>query len=277
MNKVVEKNYAMILKKYKPVSSDEESLLFEKVAQGDIEARNKLISANLRFVVTMAFRNKSKGDINELISAGNIGLIKAIEKFDPSKGFKFTTYAAWWINEAIDRLTNKENELIYVPVGVVGKIKSIKAIIARLSHELNRYPTYDEIAAESNLSAEKVEEYLNYSYGLNSGDDHDEDSQSIFDTMKDDALAVEDHLYEEQVDGRIKAAIEMLTEREQFIVKSLYEVGNYESGLTFLELGKSLNISRERVRQINIKALDQLKEYLADMNDMDNIQQAWSY
>ena len=260
-----------MLKNNKLIAYDEELLLFEKVAQGDIRARNKLVEANLRFVVKIAYRNQSKGDINDLISAGNIGLIKAVEKFDAYKGFKFTTYAAWWITEAIDRISNTENELIYVPVGVASKIRSINGIKARLTYELNRHPTYDEIATESKLSTEKVKEYLSYNYKLNSGDD---DHHSIFDVMKDSGMTAEEHLYDEQVDGRIKSAIEMLTEREQFIVKSLYAVDTEKSSLTLTEIGESLDISRQRVRQINVKALECLKEYLADINDN---QQTWSH
>jgi RNA polymerase sigma factor (sigma-70 family) len=272
MNKTIDKNYASMLKNNKLIAHDEELLLFEKVAQGDIRARNKLVEANLRFVVKIAYRNQSKGDINDLISAGNIGLIKAVEKFDVYKGFKFTTYAAWWITEAIDRISNTENELIYVPVGVAAKIRSVNAIKARLTHELNRRPTNYEIAVESNLSAEKVEEYLSYNYKMKSDDDHD--CQSIFDVMKDSGMTAEEHLFDEQVDGRIKSAIEMLTEREQFIVRSLYAVDTENSSLTLTEIGELLDISRQRVRQINVKALERLKEYLADMNDN---QQSWSH
>lgn len=266
-NKGIEKSYALILNNNKLLSKQDELLLFQKVALGDMDARNKLVSANLRFVVTIALRNQSKGDINDLISAGNVGLIKAIEKFDLSKGFKFTTYAAWWINESIDRVSNNENDLIYVPIGVAGKIRIINAITSRLTQELGRHPTYDEIAAESTLSIEKIKQYLDYDYNFNCGDDHgdEEDHKSIFDIMKDDCLPVEDDLHNEQVRDRIASALEMLTEREQYIVKSMYEIDS-DDALTLTEIGKTLNISRERARQINVKALERLKKYLADIH-----------
>lgn len=260
--------YASALSKRKSLNADQQKELFEKKDNGDMKARNKLIEGNLRLAVSVALRSKvhknSSMDIMDVISMANIGLIKAVDKFEHNKGFKFSTYAFWWINEAIERTSSNENSLVYIPFDVSQKIKVVHAIANRLSNELSRAATHEEIAAEAKLTASKVAKLLSYSYTMVSGEDKEEDSTSEFDTISSDEN-IEDKISKEQITDRIKAAINSkeFSDKERMIINSVYEIDTEVR--TLGEIGAIVNLSRERVRQISVNTLAAITAQLSDI------------
>ena len=244
------------------LTNEEEQELSERMAQGDVQARKRLSEANLRLVVSIAKRYVGRGmQFLDLIQEGNLGLIKAVEKFDHTKGFKFSTYATWWIRQAITRAIADQARTIRIPVHMVETINNVKKVSSQLLHKNGHEPSAEEIAAELDMSVDKVREILRVSQepvSLETPIGEEEDSH-LGDFIPDDdapspADAASHTLLKEQLSG----VLSTLTPREEKVLRLRFGLEDGRSR-TLEEVGKEFNVTRERIRQIEAKALRKLR------------------
>ena len=244
------------------LTNEEEQELSERMAQGDVQARKRLSEANLRLVVSIAKRYVGRGmQFLDLIQEGNLGLIKAVEKFDHTKGFKFSTYATWWIRQAITRASADQARTIRIPVHMVETINKVKKVSSQLLHKNGHEPSAEEIAAELDMSVDKVREILRVSQepvSLETPIGEEEDSH-LGDFIPDDdapspADAASHTLLKEQLSG----VLSTLTPREEKVLRLRFGLEDGRSR-TLEEVGKEFNVTRERIRQIEAKALRKLR------------------
>ena len=258
------------------LSLDEELELSKRVAEGDVEAKNKLAESNLRLVVSIAKRYVGRNlAFLDLIQEGNMGLMKAVDKFDASKGYKFSTYATWWIRQAITRAIADQAKTIRVPVHMVETINKLKRAQRQLTLELNREPTEEELAKALNTTEDKVREIIKISLDPLSLETPigEEDDSHLGDFVKDDSsLSPEEYAINEVLKDEISELLLTLTEREEQVIKLRFGLID-GTCRTLEEVGTIFGVTRERIRQIEAKALrklrhpsrsKKLKDYLVD-------------
>ena len=244
------------------ISAEEEVALAKKIKKGDDEALSKLIRANLRFVVSVSKQYQNQGlTLPDLINEGNLGLIKAAQKFDETRGFKFISYAVWWIRQAILQALAEQSRIVRLPLNKIGSINKVNNAFARLEQEFQREPTALEIAEILDMAPKEVREALKVNTRHISMDAPlvSEEENTLYDVMlSSDSSSPDANLLDESLQQEIKRSLSTLSARESDILKLYYGLGG-EPPYSLEEIGKLFSLTRERVRQIKEKAIKRLK------------------
>ena len=245
------------------LSFEEEKHYAQLAAQGDVEAKNKLIEANLRLVISLAKHYQGCGlSFQDLIQEGNIGLIKAADKFDVEKGFRFSTYASWWIKQAISRAIADQSRTIRIPVHMTENISKVKKAERDLTTKLNREPSIEELASALSLSVEDLAEIKSYmmdttSLDIQVGDE--DDGTTIASFVEDTKFTNPADTIAKEADAEVvNAVLGTLSEREADVLRRRFGIG-FNHPMTLEDIGKEYGLSRERIRQIESKALRKLR------------------
>lgn len=243
------------------VSADEEVILAQKIKMGDRKALEKLTQANLRFVVSVAKQYQNQGlSLPDLINEGNLGLIKAARRFDETRGFKFISYAVWWIRQSILQALAEQSRIVRLPLNQVGSLNKINKAFARFEQENERTPSPEELAKVLDLPKEKVADTLRVSgrhVSVDAPFAEGEDNSLLDVLVNNDSPNADRSLINESLSTEVDRALSTLTERERDIVKYFFGIGTAE--MTLEEIGEQFGLTRERVRQIKEKAIRRLR------------------
>ena len=243
------------------ITVEEEVELAQRIRKGDQKALEKLTRANLRFVVSVAKQYQNQGlSLPDLINEGNLGLIKAAEKFDETRGFKFISYAVWWIRQSILQALAEQSRIVRLPLNQVGSLNKINKAFSRFEQENERRPSPEELADSLDLPAEKVADTLRVSGRHISVDAPfvEGEDNSLLDVLVNDGSPIADRtLINESLSTEVERALSTLTERERDIIKLFFGINTQE--MTLEEIGEKFGLTRERVRQIKEKAIRRLR------------------
>ncbi len=255
--------YLQEIGQYQLLTPDQEVTLARRIKDGDQEALHRLTRANLRFVVSVAKKYQGQGlSLADLINEGNYGLIKAAQRFDETRGFKFISYAVWWIRQAILQALAEQSRVVRLPLNRIGTISKIRKTSAKLAQKHERTPNIEELAKELEVDVEKVREAMQHTGRHLSMDApfNEDDDNSLLDVLPDeDDDTPDDPLMDESLKIDIERALSMLHPREAEITRLYFGIGR-EHPLTLEEIGQRFNLTRERVRQIKEKALRKLRQ-----------------
>jgi len=245
------------------LSPEKEVELARRIKEGDRKALHELTRANLRFVVSVAKKYQGQGlSLADLINEGNYGLIKAAQRFDETRGFKFISYAVWWIRQAILQALAEQSRVVRLPLNRIGTISKIRKTSAKLAQIHERAPNFEELAMELGVDVEKIREAMQHTGRHLSMDApfNDDDENSLLDVLPhEDSLSPDETLMDESLKIDIERALSMLHPREAEITRLYFGIGR-EHPLTLEEIGQRFNLTRERVRQIKEKALRKLRQ-----------------
>ena len=243
------------------ISVEEEVELAQRIRQGDRKALEKLTKANLRFVVSVAKQYQNQGlSLPDLINEGNLGLIKAAEKFDETRGFKFISYAVWWIRQSILQAIAEQSRIVRLPLNQVGSVNKINRMLNKFEQEHERRPSIEEIAEHIDLPQDKIEDAMKVNSRHVSVDAPfvDGEENSLLDVLiNDDSPMADRTLVMESLRDEINRALQRLNERERNIIEAFFGINQPE--MTLEEIGDKYGLTRERVRQIKEKAIRRLR------------------
>lgn len=255
--------YLQDVKKYDLVTVDEEIELATKIQKGDREALEKLVKANLRFVVSVAKQYQNQGlTLSDLINEGNIGLIEAATRFDATRGFKFISYAVWWIRQSIMQAISNNTRMIRLPVNKLSELNKIKNATTHLQQELEREPTFEEIATKLSLSEQDIEQSLGNKVNVVSADApiNDDEDGSIMDLLNNNDSEMPDNsMHHNSLKVEIDRALSLLDSRDADIIRMYYGLGG-EMPYTLSEIGEKFGLTRERVRQIKEASIIKMRK-----------------
>ena len=253
--------YLQEIGKEEMISAEEEAELAQRIRKGDQEALERLTRANLRFVVSVAKQYQNQGmSLADLINEGNLGLLKAAERFDETRGFKFISYAVWWIRQSILQAISEQSRIVRLPLNQVGSYNKINREISKFEQINERRPSLEEIAESIDLPTEKIDEAMSISSHHVSVDApfaEGEDSSLLDVLVNEDIPTTDKELVVESLKKEIRNALNILSDRERKVIEDSYGIGGQE--LTLEEIGTKYGLSRERVRQIKEKAIRKLR------------------
>ena len=269
INKIITNRETVSLDKYlqeigreELISASEEVELAQRIREGDKEALSKLTRANLRFVVSVAKQYQNQGlSLPDLINEGNIGLMRAAQKFDETRGFKFISYAVWWIRQSILQALAEQSRIVRLPLNQVGSLNKIQKELAKFEQEYERRPSSEELAARLDIPEDKIAETLKVSGRRISVDAPfvDGEDNSLLDVLpNDDSPSADASLTQESLAKEVDRALSQLHDRERDILKMFFGIGGCPE-MTLEEIGAKFDLTRERVRQIKEKAIRRLK------------------
>ncbi|GIV26900.1 MAG: RNA polymerase sigma factor RpoD [Bacteroidia bacterium] len=254
--------YLQEIGKEELITAEEEVQLAKRIKEGDEEALEKLTRANLRFVVSVAKQYQNQGlSLPDLINEGNLGLIKAARRFDETRGFKFISYAVWWIRQSILQALAEQSRIVRLPLNQVGSLNKINKAYSKLEQEHEREPSTEELAEATDIPIEKVADTLRVSgkhVSIDAPLIAGEESTLVEVLPNSDSPSADAALMKESLEKEVERALSTLTERERDVIKLFYGIG-VAHPLTLEEIGDKFNLTRERVRQIKEKAIRRLR------------------
>ena len=255
--------YLAEISKEEMVSLEEEVELAQRIKKGDKKALERLTRGNLRFVVSVAKQYQNQGlSLADLINEGNLGLLKAAERFDETRGFKFISYAVWWIRQSIMQAISEQSRIVRLPQNQVGSMSKINRVLNKFEQENERRPSIEELSEHTDLPEEKIDEALSANTRHISVDAPfaDNEDNSLLDVLvNEDAPSVDSTLEEESLKTEIRQALKILNDRERKVIEAFFGINNGHE-MTLEEIGVKYGLTRERVRQIKEKAIKRLRE-----------------